>query len=418
MEKPIDELRVYLLDDQESKHALMRLVIERFNAKPGRRRLKDGFEGKGLEVLRDPTRLRIALRDRAGLFLLDLNFRFLERAAGELRGFADNLRLSASDEGQKAVEHEADLLEHLGNHLSAGDSPSERLDEFATRLCCALMHHRCKVLMISRAVGKGLMRDLSDITFWPSTEFFPRSLDHVISSALAERIMLECFGPDDIGRIFEDPELLKIAMSADTKGHYARLIDDIWSSIKPLEPVRMEHDPDLDALTGAVRQDAYGELLDVDIRESRKDNWPVSVIMVDLDHFKAVNDTKGHPMGDSVLRSVGQVLSGMVERRGWVARVGGDEFLVVLRNVIKEEASATAERIRAEVERLCQEIGASGLVQHGDKEEVFVTASLGVAEFPQDADSRETLYGRADDALYESKKRGRNCVSVYDGEPC
>ena len=129
---------------------------------------------------------------------------------------------------------------------------------------------------------------------------------------------------------------------------------------------------------------------------------PLSVILADVDHFKAINDKHGHHAGDTVLQAVAQVLTGTVRQMDHVARWGGEEFLIVLPGTGGDEALAAAERLRAQVAaHVCQSA----------KGPIPVTMTLGLAEM-RTGDTVEQLISRADQALYEGKQAGRNRVVV------
>ncbi|HEX6243493.1 MAG TPA: GGDEF domain-containing protein [Polyangiales bacterium] len=126
---------------------------------------------------------------------------------------------------------------------------------------------------------------------------------------------------------------------------------------------------------------------------------PVSVIMLDLDQFKRFNDTHGHLSGDRVLCNVAAIVQQSVRETDLPARYGGEELCVVLPGRTLEEASLVAERLRARIE---SELSCEG-----------VTASVGVAAYPEHADTPLTLLEAADQALYASKRNGRNRVTVF-----
>src|ERR1019366_5720763 len=127
---------------------------------------------------------------------------------------------------------------------------------------------------------------------------------------------------------------------------------------------------------------------------------PVSVVMVDVDNFKGVNDSHGHQKGDAVLVAVAARLSSAVAHKAQVYRYGGEEFLLLLRNFDVTEAAVIAERVRKAVE----DAELAGL---------RMTISAGVASAPTHATASDDLIGRADSALYDAKKRGRNLVRIY-----
>jgi len=157
-----------------------------------------------------------------------------------------------------------------------------------------------------------------------------------------------------------------------------------------------------DALTGLLNRGAVLEALEEALGQAAIERVPVSVVMVDLDGFKAVNDTWGHLVGDEVLREVVDRVRSAVRGFDLVGRYGGEEFLVVLRATPLEVARRIAERIRSRIE--------SGPFTAGGHR-ITLTASAGVAEAAE-GEEAEPLLARADQALYAAKRAGRNRVRV------
>jgi len=129
----------------------------------------------------------------------------------------------------------------------------------------------------------------------------------------------------------------------------------------------------------------------------------IAVLMMDLDHFKKVNDTYGHLMGSHVLREVGGVIREIIDPVGVAGRYGGEEFVAYLPHKNRTEGVEYAERVRAAIE---------GHVFEREEVKVPVTISIGVATFPEDGTDPEELIGRADGVLYAAKEGGRNCVKA------
>jgi len=151
-----------------------------------------------------------------------------------------------------------------------------------------------------------------------------------------------------------------------------------------------------DRLTGLSNRLEFDEALEREFSRAQRGGPPLSLVLVDVDHFKAVNDTHGHQAGDEVLRGVGAALAQLVRREDVAARYGGEEFVVLLPGIDTQGAVAFAERVRR------------GLADRVDT--VPVTVSAGVAGYPEHARSVAELVGRADAALYEAKRTGRNRV--------
>lgn len=157
-----------------------------------------------------------------------------------------------------------------------------------------------------------------------------------------------------------------------------------------------------DGLTGVANRDQFDEALTEAIWRTRAQPAALSVLVLDLDHFKRVNDTYGHTAGDAVLRQTASVIERVVGEAGLFARTGGEEFAVLLRSVDHAGAARLAERIRERVE---------GTKIVFDGRRIPLTVSIGVAERPAtSAEAGEDLYRRADRQLYEAKRAGRNRV--------
>ena len=156
-----------------------------------------------------------------------------------------------------------------------------------------------------------------------------------------------------------------------------------------------------DALTGLRNRRWFDEQLDLALEQQRRTGEPLSLLLMDIDHFKRFNDTWGHPAGDAVLRrvagAIGQSASG-----GMAARSGGEEFAVILPGLDEAAASAVAESVRAAVEAL-------GAVEYDGAELPPVTVSVGVARL-HGGETAASFIQRADMALYAAKDAGRNCV--------
>jgi diguanylate cyclase (GGDEF)-like protein len=165
----------------------------------------------------------------------------------------------------------------------------------------------------------------------------------------------------------------------------------------------------VDDLTGVSSRGHFDAHLNQEINRIRRyGGRGVSLIMLDLDHFKAINDTHGHPAGDAALRKVAAVLRETVRTVDMVARYGGEEFAVILIEIEREKAAEVAERLRRMIETAKTDFNGT---------ELKITASLGVACFPDDAEDKQKLIEMADSALYKAKSGGRNRVCLSPGRP-
>lgn len=152
-----------------------------------------------------------------------------------------------------------------------------------------------------------------------------------------------------------------------------------------------------DALTGALTRRALTEACEQELERFRRHGHAMSLLMVDLDHFKAVNDTHGHIVGDKVLETFAARVKTLLRRADQIGRFGGEEFVILLPETSVQEAAAVAERVR-----LAAQQATAGLP--------VCTVSIGVGVSRTEDESLDALLKRADDALYEAKNTGRNRV--------
>jgi diguanylate cyclase (GGDEF)-like protein len=159
----------------------------------------------------------------------------------------------------------------------------------------------------------------------------------------------------------------------------------------------------IDGLTGLSNRREFDQVLSREVSRRERSHEPLSLVVFDVDHFKHINDTRGHLGGDEVLRSIGTVLAGAVREMDLVARYGGEEFAIILPRCDQHDAIRVIERITAAVRQRHDLDG--------------VTLSAGVATIPFNAHDGLSLVAAADEALYESKRTGRNRYSVSARRP-
>ncbi len=162
-----------------------------------------------------------------------------------------------------------------------------------------------------------------------------------------------------------------------------------------------------DELTGLLNRREYDRILAEEEDRARRFGHPLSLVIIDLDLFKAINDTHGHPAGDAVLREAARRIAGAIRTVDRAARIGGEEFALVLVQSGRVAALDVARRAVASI--------AGEPIRIGDGFSITVTASAGVAELPSDARNADELIAAADKALYAAKAAGRNRV-VSAGE--
>jgi diguanylate cyclase (GGDEF)-like protein len=162
-----------------------------------------------------------------------------------------------------------------------------------------------------------------------------------------------------------------------------------------------------DKLTNVHNRRYFDEKIRIETQKSFSSHTPISLVMVDIDFFKKVNDTYGHHAGDSVLSKIASLLKGSVRKDDTVARYGGEEFVLILPGAKLEVTSIIAERIRRLVETTPFEIEGG---------QIHITISIGISNLPtHQAKSEEELVKMADQALYNAKREGRNRVCIFLG---
>jgi len=162
-----------------------------------------------------------------------------------------------------------------------------------------------------------------------------------------------------------------------------------------------------DPMTGTSNRTALENNLSHEIEIARRNSTPLSMIMLDIDHFKLINDTHGHAIGDSVIKAVADSASETIRGADVLFRYGGEEFTILLHNTMVDGAYLLAERVRQAVEKM-ECICENSVIR--------VTVSLGVASLGRD-ESRETFFNKCDQALYKAKQAGRNSVYL-DTKEC
>jgi diguanylate cyclase (GGDEF)-like protein len=221
---------------------------------------------------------------------------------------------------------------------------------------------------------------------------------------------------DAAAPIRNGPELLGVLTVGGVRhrrGHEKKLLALVaeLSAVAFLQSTRLkaaEEADRLDGLTGACNKRYLNERLAAELLEAERDQKPLSVLFFDLDYFEHYNRTNGHLAGDDLLRQLSTLMKGKIRDTDFLARVGGEEFVVVFPGANKETAMRLSEELRGDVEvfpfphRAHQPPGA-------------VTISGGVATFPEDSKKAESLLRCADQAVYEAKAAGRN--RIFPAEP-
>lgn len=164
----------------------------------------------------------------------------------------------------------------------------------------------------------------------------------------------------------------------------------------------LEYQATHDTLTGTYNRNKFYEMFEKEIRRNQRYHHNLSIILLDIDHFKEINDNYGHQIGDEVLKAIPQILHTCIREHDVLARWGGEEFMILLPETTIDNAFKVAEKIRSKIEK-----------QTFTKRYLHITSSFGVSSLKED-DTTENLIHRADNALYKSKHSGRNLVSMVE----
>ena len=159
-----------------------------------------------------------------------------------------------------------------------------------------------------------------------------------------------------------------------------------------------------DSLTGLPNRMLFNDRLTLELAHAHRNRQKFAVMMIDLDYFKDINDTLGHSVGDELLQAVGHRLTGLLRKNDTVARMGGDEFLLLLPEVARVEAAA---KIAQKILKAVRE----PFVVDGNK--LQITTSIGIATYPKDGKDGDSLMTHADNAMYRAKKEGRDTYHRY-----
>ncbi|MCA1989688.1 MAG: PAS domain S-box protein, partial [Desulfarculus sp.] len=201
------------------------------------------------------------------------------------------------------------------------------------------------------------------------------------------------------------PEWLTISVIKDAAGeptHYVAVFHDITEIKRSEEQIR--HQAYHDALTGLPNRQLFNDRLEMALSRARRGGESLAVVFLDLDHFKTINDSLGHAVGDLLLQEVAQRLKRSVRQEDTVCRLGGDEFIMILPELGEvDQAVAVAGRIIEDLEKPFSLRG----------HELYITCSIGITIYPNDGDDLETLVKNADMAMYRAKEQGRNTYRLF-----
>jgi diguanylate cyclase len=304
----------------------------------------------------------------------DLWFRHISGAAPEL-----SRQIAALKDRQPSID--AASLEALHDRFPGSEID---VDEVADQT--ESLHDAAQTLVDQVAGNQEPLRQYGNtLTHWATQLGQNRSLETLLQ-AIATLT-------EETGRASERNRTLEQQLSASC-ARIARLKDSMAS---------LKREATTDTLTGLVNRRTFGSRLRRALAQAKADHSPVSVLVIDVDHFKRVNDTFGHPTGDAVLKLIARLLSDSLKGRDTAARYGGEEFAVLLMGADLKAGATVANQIRSAIE-------SKPLIRKRAADEPStITVSVGVAQFRSD-ETAASLIARADAALYQAKGFGRNQV--------
>lgn len=296
------------------------------------------------------------------------------------------------------------VIDDMGFEIIAAQSGNEALRQ-------SLKHDFALILLDAQMPGMNGIEVARMIRSNPKTSHFPIIFVTAGMKDLLDQIKgYETGAVDYLMKPFE-PVILRSKVKVFKELYQQRkLIEKFYSNLEQIVEERTAELKEANAkisrlaatdeLTGLANRRSFNECLLASISAARRHDFPLSLIMIDIDHFKIVNDTLGHSKGDAILQSFAELLRQMIRFEDVAARWGGEEFTIVLPHTASDAAAALAERIRASFEQ--HSIGAVP---------IELSASFGVVELLEN-DDIELFIKRADDAMYSAKTRGRNRVVI------
>jgi diguanylate cyclase (GGDEF)-like protein len=305
------------------------------------------------------------------------------------KNFGQDLQVEFAESGEEALEIEAELRaqgRELGLVISDFMMPGLRGDELLVRL-----HERSpntvKILLTGQSDVSGVKRAINDANLYRFLEKPFLNEDIVLTVRAAIRAYQQ------ERDLIEQNEKLR-QLNAELESLVAQRTQELVEKNHQLELLSIT-----DKLTGLFNRRKLDAVLEEEFALSRRYAMRFAVIMVDIDHFKRVNDSHGHGAGDLVLAGVADILRACTRESDALGRLGGEEFVVLCRQSTRDGGIAAAENLRG------------AIAAHAFDGVDPITASFGVAAY-RDGDSVASLLERADAALYRAKHNGRNRVEV------
>ncbi|MDO8453729.1 MAG: GGDEF domain-containing protein, partial [Sulfurimonas sp.] len=232
----------------------------------------------------------------------------------------------------------------------------------------------------------------------------PDAMKDLASGGRSFRLSPIMINRDEIACMYDSYETTRLKLlKGDIFTQLYKNQKDIELKSKQRENIKLEEMAFHDILTGMLNRRKFEELSALEIKQSKRYNRDLTLLMLDIDHFKNINDTYGHAIGDEVLKHFANICKHIAREADIVARIGGEEFVIILPETDIEGAYNFSERLRKEVFNSSVTI---------ESQTIKYSVSIGIASLKEDKDVK-TILQKADEALYEAKESGRNTTIVY-----
>ncbi len=269
-----------------------------------------------------------------------------------------------------------------------------------------VMDENNRIIQVNPAFTRMTGYEMADVLGKDPAMFRSNRHDEAFYQEIKRKLLDEGHWQGEIWDLRKDGSVyakwLNISVIRHPSGHvhyYVSQFSDITEKKKKDEIILFQ--ANYDPLTGLPNRNLFKELLDQEIKKSQRSKSPLSLLLMDLDHFKDINDTLGHDKGDELLREVASRIKSCASKTDIVARLGGDEFAVISSKCGDNKAAATIAQL------ITQKLNKPFRLRH-NRADHYISTSIGIVFYPQDGADRKSLMKHADQAMYAAKLEGRN----------
>ena len=269
-----------------------------------------------------------------------------------------------------------------------------------------VMDENNRIIQVNPAFTRMTGYEMADVLGKDPAMFRSNRHDEAFYQEIKRKLLDEGHWQGEIWDLRKDGSVyakwLNISVIRHPSGHvhyYVSQFSDITEKKKKDEIILFQ--ANYDPLTGLPNRNLFKELLDQEIKKSQRSKSPLSLLLMDLDHFKDINDTLGHDKGDELLREVASRIKSCASKTDIVARLGGDEFAIISSKCGDNKAAATIAQL------ITQKLNKPFRLRH-NRADHYISTSIGIVFYPQDGADRKSLMKHADQAMYAAKLEGRN----------